>query len=369
MPLSVVILAAGQGKRMKSDLPKVLQPLAGRPLLQHVIDTAQELGADDIHVVYGHGGERVRERLARERVTWALQAEQHGTGHAVQQAMPGVPDDHLVLVLYGDVPLVQAATLRRLIDASAGGEALALLSVRMRDPAGYGRIVRDRAGQRRCASSSTRTPTRKSARSTEVNTGLMAALGAAPARMARATAQRQRAGRVLPDRRRGHGGAAALKVRDRSPSARDEVLGVNDKPQLAEVEAVHRRQSCTGADAAGCDDRSIRCPLRRHAGRSRAGRDVVRRRQCRCFEGTVQLGDRVRIGPNACCSATARSAPTTSRSCPTASRPRAHRRAVRDRGPLRPAAARRPAARRGRHVGNFVEVKKARIAQGRQGPT
>src|SRR5512134_1824728 len=108
MPISVVILAAGQGKRMKSDLPKVLQPLAGRPLLEHVIDTACEIEADGIHVVYGHGGERVRETLSQAPVTWALQAEQLGTGHAVQQAMPGVPDDHLVLVLYGDVPLVQA---------------------------------------------------------------------------------------------------------------------------------------------------------------------------------------------------------------------------------------------------------------------
>ena len=121
MPISVVILAAGQGKRMKSDLPKVLQPVAGRPLLQHVIDSARELSASDIHVVYGHGGERVRETLAAENVTWVLQAEQLGTGHAVQQAMPAVPDDHLVLILFGDVPLVQAATMQRLVEAAAGG--------------------------------------------------------------------------------------------------------------------------------------------------------------------------------------------------------------------------------------------------------
>ena len=136
MPISVVILAAGQGKRMQSDLPKVLQPVAGRPLLKHVIDTARELCASDIHVVYGHGGERVREALAAENVHWALQAEQLGTGHAVQQAMPGVPDDHLVLILFGDVPLVQAATMQRLVDAAANGEALGVLSVRMKDPTG-----------------------------------------------------------------------------------------------------------------------------------------------------------------------------------------------------------------------------------------
>src|SRR5687767_9911013 len=102
MPLSIVILAAGQGKRMKSDLPKVLQPLAGRPMLSHVVDTARALSADAIHVVYGHGGEVVKRTLAHERVNWVLQAEQLGTGHAVAQAMPGIPDDHLVLVLFGD---------------------------------------------------------------------------------------------------------------------------------------------------------------------------------------------------------------------------------------------------------------------------
>src|SRR5678815_373133 len=146
MPLSVVILAAGQGKRMKSDLPKVLQPLAGRPLLRHVVETARELGPASIHVVYGHGGERVREMMADERLSWALQSEQLGTGHALQQAMPAIPDDHLVLVLYGDVPLVRVETLQALVEAAARGDAQGLLSECMRDPSGYGRIVRDRAG-------------------------------------------------------------------------------------------------------------------------------------------------------------------------------------------------------------------------------
>src|SRR5579872_1977962 len=104
-PLTVVILAAGEGKRMKSALPKVLQPLAGRPLLKHVIDTARSLEPAAIHVVYGHGGDQVREVLKDEPVSWALQAERLGTGHAVMQAMPNVPNDHVVLVLYGDVPL------------------------------------------------------------------------------------------------------------------------------------------------------------------------------------------------------------------------------------------------------------------------
>src|SRR5690242_12075933 len=119
MKIAVVILAAGQGKRMKSDLPKVLQPLAGRPLLEHVIETAGGLAPAAVHVVYGHGGEQVRERLARSDVTWVLQAEQLGTGHALQQAIPAIPDDHRVLVLYGDVPLVRIATLERVVEAAA----------------------------------------------------------------------------------------------------------------------------------------------------------------------------------------------------------------------------------------------------------
>src|SRR5437868_1207778 len=116
MPLSIIILAAGQGRRMKSDLPKVLQPLAGRPILLHVLDTAQSLGADAIHVVYGHGGDKVREALAKEPVNCVLQAEQLGTGHAVAQAISAIPEDHRVLVLYGDVPLVRKAALQQLIE-------------------------------------------------------------------------------------------------------------------------------------------------------------------------------------------------------------------------------------------------------------
>ena len=145
MKLAVVILAAGQGKRMQSALPKVLQPLAGRPLLAHVIDTARALQPHSIHVVYGHGGDQVRSMLAEARVQWALQAEQHGTGHALMQAMPAVNDDELVLVLYGDVPLVRVETLQQLLGL-AGPQSLALLTVELADATGYGRIVRNARG-------------------------------------------------------------------------------------------------------------------------------------------------------------------------------------------------------------------------------
>ena len=134
MPLTVVILAAGQGKRMNSDLPKVLQPLAGQPLLQHVIRTARLLTPANICVVYGYGGAQVQHALKHEDVDWVLQAEQLGTGHAVMQAMSLIPDEHTVLVLYGDVPLIGAPCLKKLIELAAGG-ALAVLSVNLEDAA------------------------------------------------------------------------------------------------------------------------------------------------------------------------------------------------------------------------------------------
>jgi bifunctional UDP-N-acetylglucosamine pyrophosphorylase/glucosamine-1-phosphate N-acetyltransferase len=293
MPISVVILAAGQGKRMKSDLPKVLQLLAGRPLLQHVIDTAREIHAADIHVVYGHGGERVRDALAGPDLTWALQAEQLGTGHAVMQAMPGVPDDHLALILYGDVPMVEAATLRRLAEA-AGEGAIAVLSVRMKDPTGYGRIVRD--GARNVA----RIVEHKDANAKEraideVNTGLMAVPAAR---------LREWLGNLRNDNAQGEyyltdivvmAVKAGLKVNAVLADSEEEVLGVNDKVELAEVEGVYRKRRATQLMLQGV---SLADPARFDArGPVTVGRDVFIDVNV-VFEGKVSLGDRVRIGPN-----------------------------------------------------------------------
>ncbi|HAU79855.1 MAG: bifunctional UDP-N-acetylglucosamine diphosphorylase/glucosamine-1-phosphate N-acetyltransferase GlmU [Stenotrophomonas sp.] len=144
-PLHVIILAAGAGKRMKSALPKVLQPIAGRPMLAHVIETARQLQPEAIHVVYGHGGEAVRQALADQPdLRWAEQSEQLGTGHAVLQAMPEVPDAATVLVLYGDVPLIRGETLRHLLSQPG---RLAVLVAEVADPTGYGRIVRNAEGK------------------------------------------------------------------------------------------------------------------------------------------------------------------------------------------------------------------------------
>ena len=140
-PVQVVILAAGQGKRMHSNLPKVLHPVAGKALAQHVIDTARTLAPQKLIVVYGHGGDVVRSTLAEGDISWAEQAQQLGTGHAVAQAVPQFSEAPCTLVLYGDVPLTSAATLKRLLHA--GRDALAILTVDLADPAGYGRIVRE----------------------------------------------------------------------------------------------------------------------------------------------------------------------------------------------------------------------------------
>ena len=143
--LHVIILAAGAGKRMKSALPKVLQPVAGRPMLAHVVDTARQLQPAGIHVVHGHGGEAVRAAFAgQDDLAWAEQVQQLGTGHAVQQAMPAIPDTAQVLVLYGDVPLIRADTLRALLHDAP---RLAVLVAELDDPTGYGRIVRDADGK------------------------------------------------------------------------------------------------------------------------------------------------------------------------------------------------------------------------------
>ena len=356
MPLSVVILAAGQGKRMNSDLPKVLQPLAGRPLLTHVIDAARAVGAADIHVVYGHGGERVREALHEDTLRWALQPEQLGTGHAVTQAMPGVADDALVLVLYGDVPLVRPETLRRLV-AAAGTHTLALLSVRMKDPAGYGRVVRDRGG-RVVRIVEHKDATAKERAIDEANTGLMVAPAAQLKRWL---------GRIKNENAQGEyyltdvvvqavkdGMAIEAIVAD----SEDEVLGVNDKQQLAEVEAVNRRRRAEELMAQGV---TLVDPARFDArGPVEVGRDVYIDVNV-VLEGTVKLGDRVRVGPNVVLRNCVIGADTEIfPSCVL------YDAVVGERCNVGPFARFRPGAvlEDEVHIGNFVEVKKSRIKRG-----
>lgn len=173
-PLHVVILAAGQGSRMKSSLPKVLHPIAGKAMLHHVIETAMALDAERIHVVIGHGADRVREASAAYPVNWVTQPEQLGTGHAVAQVLPHLPDNARVLVLYGDVPLTRTQTLHQLTD-TLDERQLGLLTVTLDDPNGYGRIVRNREG-RVVAIVEHKDATEAQRAIREVNTGILAVL-------------------------------------------------------------------------------------------------------------------------------------------------------------------------------------------------
>jgi bifunctional UDP-N-acetylglucosamine pyrophosphorylase / glucosamine-1-phosphate N-acetyltransferase len=291
-PLSVIILAAGEGKRMKSALPKVLQPLAGRPLLAHVIATARSLEPAGIHVVYGHGGERVREALAAEPVRWTLQAQQLGTGHAVLQAIPQVADEHLVLVLYGDVPLLARQTLLELL-ALAGPRQMALLTMTVDDPSGYGRIVRDGQGrvqrivEQKDASAEER-------RIRECNTGVLAA----PAKRLKGWLAALKADNSQREYYLTDIVAQAVKegVAVNPLVCKDavEALGVNDKVQLSFLESVCRQRAARELMLAGV---TVADPQRIDVrGRVTAGEDVFVDINV-VFEGEVRLGHRVRIGP------------------------------------------------------------------------
>ncbi len=235
--LSVVILAAGQGKRMVSDLPKVLHPLGGRPLLAHVLGAASRLEAAVRVVVYGHGGEAVKTALAGESgVLWVEQAEQLGTGHAVAQALPLLDDAGVTLVLYGDVPLIQPETLQPLVDAARQGQ-LALLTVELADPAGYGRIIRDDQGRvQRIVEEKDATPSERCL--PEINTGILA-VATAKLRgwVAGLTNENAQGEYYLTD-------IIALAARDGVPvepftvAEPLEVQGVNDRRQLADAGTV-----------------------------------------------------------------------------------------------------------------------------------
>ena len=291
MLFNIVILAAGRGTRMMSDLPKVLHPLAGRPMLAHLLEAARGLAPQQMCVVYGYGGEQVPRVMAADDVVWALQAEQHGTGHAVMQAVPYLADADVTLILYGDVPLTTAATMQTLL-AIAAQDTLALLTVNLPDPTGYGRIVRNEQAQvtriveHKDADAATR-------QITEVNTGLMAVpskrLAAWLARLSNDNAQTEY---YLTD-------IIAMAVADGvvvqtcQPAALWETMGVNSKVQLAELERLHQHhvaqqlmvQGVTLFDPARIDVR----------GRLICGRDVRIDIGC-IFEGEVKLGDNVSVG-------------------------------------------------------------------------
>jgi bifunctional UDP-N-acetylglucosamine pyrophosphorylase/glucosamine-1-phosphate N-acetyltransferase len=357
MKLAVVILAAGQGKRMKSDLPKVLQPLAGKPLLGHVVSRSRALQPSSIHVVYGHGGDVVRATLKDPDLRWALQAEQLGTGHAVMQAMPGVGDDELVLVLYGDVPLIRTETLRQLI-ASAGPKSMGLLTVMLADPQGYGRIVRKGKAGAIQKIVEQKDASKAQLRIREGNSGIMAV----PAKLLRrwlgklgnSNAQREY---YLTD-------IIAMAVKDKvkvvpliAPTLA-EVLGVNDKVQLAELEAMHRAERARELMVAGA---TVIDPARLDVrGDVTLGRDVILEPNV-ILEGRVSLGDRVRVGPNVVLRDV-----TIGADCVIHPNSLLEQSEVGAGCLIGPYARLRPGSKLGAnvHIGNFVELKKTTVDDG-----
>lgn len=355
MSLEIVILAAGQGTRMRSALPKVLHPVAGKPMLAHVIDTARGLGPSRIHVVIGHGADLVRERLQADDLNFVIQEQQLGTGHAVAQAAPFLSADN-VLILYGDVPLIEQPTLERLM-AQATPEQLALLTVELDDPTGYGRIIRGAEGEvRAIVEQKDATPEQRAIR--EGNTGILAAprerLLGWLSRLSNSNAQGEYYLTDVIAMAVGDG----LRVATAQPQVAMETQGANDRLQLSELERffqqrVARRlmaQGVTLIDPARFDVR----------GEVSVGRDVSIDINV-ILEGQVEIEDDVQIGPNCYIkdSTLRRGAIIKANSHLEG----AHVGPDSDVGPfarLRPGSV----LERKVHVGNFVELKNAHLQDG-----
>ncbi|MHB1051876.1 MAG: bifunctional UDP-N-acetylglucosamine diphosphorylase/glucosamine-1-phosphate N-acetyltransferase GlmU [Thiobacillus sp.] len=353
--LEILILAAGKGTRMRSDLPKVLHTLAGKSLLGHVVDTAHALGAVKTCVVYGFGGEAVPQAMAHDELTFVLQAEQHGTGHAVKQALPQLADDSVTLVLYGDVPLTHPATLKPLV-AAAKADKLGLLTVTLAYPDGYGRIVRENGKVTRIVEHKDASPAEHAIQ--EVNTGILAvATRRLKNWIAELTNDNAQGEYYLTD-------IIAAAVRDGvaidtfQPSFEWEVLGVNSKAQLAELERVHQNEI---AQALLNDGVTLMDPARIDVrGTLTCGRDVVIDVNC-VFEGQVQLGDGVQVGAN-CVLRNASVAAGTRIDVFTL----IDDAQVGEANRLGPFSRLRPGTTLARdvHVGNFVEIKNSQIDEG-----
>ena len=353
--LSVVILAAGKGTRMYSDLPKVLHPIAGKPMVKHVIDTAKQLGAHNIHLVYGHGGDLMQQRLANEPVNWVLQTEQLGTGHAMQQAAPFFADDENILMLYGDAPLITKATLEKLI-AAKPDKGIALLTVVLDNPTGYGRILRENGNvvgivEQKDANA-------EQLKIQEVNTGVMVSDGASFKKWLTQLDNNNAQGEyymtdVIALANRDGCQVAAVQAADLM-----EVEGANNRLQLVALEQYFQQKQARELLLAGVmllDPNSFK--LR---GKLTHGKDVEIDMNV-ILKGKVRLGNRVKIGAG--CVLT---------NCDIGDDVEIKPYSVLEDTSVGANAAIGPFSRlrpgtelaENTHVGNFVEIKKAQIGKG-----
>ncbi len=355
MKLGVVILAAGQGTRMKSSLPKVLHRLADNPLLGHVIDTARVLQPEQIVVVYGHGGERVRESIGDDDLQWVEQAQQLGTGHAVAQALPLLTDVDQVLVLYGDVPLTSSATLHDLLQHAGNG--FGLLTINLPDPSGYGRIVRDAKGQViRIIEQKDASPDELAIQ--EINTGIMLIPADRLQGWLSSLSNNNAQGEYYLTDVIAMVVADGLTVEVAQPAAAYEAEGVNNRVQLAALERVYQGLQAERLMTQGVTMMDpTRFDLR---GSLQHGEDVIIDINV-IIEGEVTLGDNVRIGANTVLrNVVIEDDVVILENCVLED---AHVGAASKVGPF---SRLRPGAELvgGAHVGNFVEIKKSRVGQG-----
>ncbi|NTX23703.1 bifunctional UDP-N-acetylglucosamine diphosphorylase/glucosamine-1-phosphate N-acetyltransferase GlmU [Burkholderia cepacia] len=354
--MNIVILAAGTGKRMRSALPKVLHPLAGRPLLSHVIDTARTLQPSRLVVVVGHGAEQVQAAVAAPDVQFAVQAEQLGTGHAVRQALPLLDPAQPTLVLYGDVPLTRASTLQRLVDAAREGR-YGILTVTLDDPTGYGRIVRDAAGfVTRIVEQKDASPDQL--KIAEINTGIIVTPTAQLSMWLGALKNENAQGEYYLTDVVELAIEAGFEVVTAQPDEEWETLGVNSKAQLAELERIHQRNI---AETLLVDGVTLADPARVDVrGTLHCGRDVSIDVNC-VFEGNVTLADNVTIGANCVIRNASVGAGTRIDAFTHIDGAELGAHTV-----IGPYARLRPGAQLAdeAHVGNFVEVKNAVIGHG-----
>ncbi len=354
--LSVIILAAGQGTRMRSALPKVLHVLADRPLLEHVIDTAEQIGADDIHVVYGHGGQVVPTTLAHRTVAWVMQAQQLGTGHAVAQALPDIKPGNQVLILYGDVPLVSVETLETLLK-SAANDGFGLLTVTLTDASGYGRIIRDKSG------AVTRIVEHKDATEqerqvNEVNTGILSVSSDRLNVWLKRLDNNNVQGEYYLTDIIAMAVQEGLTISTVSSGDENEVLGVNNKRQLATLERYYQQLQAGRLMDAGV---TLRDPLRFDLrGVIECGWDVIIDVNV-ILTGNVTLGNNVNIGPNCMISNS-----TIGDDVTILANSVIDEAVVGSGSRIGPFARLRPETvlAEETHIGNFVEIKKATIGKG-----